>query len=129
MVRGYRAGNSGRDGDGEMSRTRNLLTITDAAYLAKLNPLLAGGIDPRRYGCVSVLGGTCGGVCEGDGGMSDNSFSIDLRNRWTLEQALAYMANRPQPEHPSLTWLMEQLPEGVTIEFPRITEIFTKTIE
>lgn len=53
-----------------------------------------------------------------------NSFSIDLSNRWTLDKALAYVKDRPQPEHFSLTWLINQLPAGVSIELPRITETF-----
>lgn len=55
--------------------------------------------------------------------MSD-SFSIDLSNRWPLAKALEYVKDRPQPEHFSLTWLMNQLPDGVLIEFPRTTETF-----
>lgn len=55
--------------------------------------------------------------------MSD-SFSIDMRNRWPLAKALAYVKDLPQPKQPSLTWLIEQMPEGVVIEFPRITETY-----
>ena len=49
---------------------------------------------------------------------------IDLRNRWTLEQAMEYVKDREQPEHFSLTWLIGQLPDGVGIEFPRVTETY-----
>jgi hypothetical protein len=47
-----------------------------------------------------------------------------MRNRWPLPKAMDYVKDRPQPKQFSLTWLMSQLPEGVTIEFPRVTETF-----
>ena len=53
-----------------------------------------------------------------------DSFSINMRERWSLGQALDYVKDRPRPKHAGLTWLINQLPKGVVIEFPRVTETY-----
>ncbi len=61
---------------------------------------------------------------SGDGGDMSDTFQIDLSNRWPLQKAMEYVKDLPHPKQFSLMWLMNQLPEGVSIEFPRTTETF-----
>lgn len=62
---------------------------------------------------------------DNDQPSSLTTITINMRERWTPERALAYVQGRERPAGGfTLTWLIEQLPAGVVVELPRVTTVW-----